>query len=242
LPAVYRKLEWLEKEDLIKRVVSLELNRLISYYQEAADIQTVDGETKRDRRDPSTEKGMGPEAGFSKLFIGLGKMDGITPKNLMDLINDYVEGRVQIGRIDFFTRYSLFDVEEKSAKRVVTALRELDFLGRNVKVDFATEEQLARGNKDRGESGGNRGGFKGRRDEGRGGNYRNDRNEGGYKGGNYKSRSSEGGYKPRTEGSSWGSSKRDGGYGAKGFEAKPYNKDKGYTGAKNKDGFKKKRY
>ena len=289
LPAVYRKLEWLEKEDLIKRVVSLELNRLINYYQDANDIQTVEGETKKDRRDISGEKaGMGPEAGYTKLFIGLGKMDGITPKNLMDLINDYVEGRVQIGKIDFFTRYSLFDVEEVSSKKVVAALRELDFLGRNVKVEFATEEQIARGTKDRAESDGQRGGYKGRRDDG-GSNYRSSgRSEGGYKGGNYKGRSSEGGYKggnseggykprseggykggnseggykpraeggykPRTEGSSYGGPKREGGFGGekKSFEGKPYSKDgakpsypgkdKGYTGNKNKDGFKKKKY
>jgi len=270
-------------------VVSLELNRLINYYQDANDIQTVEGETKKDRRDVSGEKaGMGPEAGYTKLFIGLGKMDGITPKNLMDLINDYVEGRVQIGKIDFFTRYSLFDVEEVSSKKVVAALRELDFLGRNVKVEFATEEQIARGTKDRAESDGQRGGYKGRRDDG-GSNYRSSgRSEGGYKGGNYKGRSSEGGYKggnseggykprseggykggnseggykpraeggykPRTEGSSYGGPKREGGFGGekKSFEGKPYSKDgakpsypgkdKGYTGNKNKDGFKKKKY
>jgi ATP-dependent RNA helicase DeaD len=289
LPAVYRKLEWLEKEDLIKRVVSLELNRLINYYQDANDIQTVEGESKKDRRDVGEKAGMGPEAGYTKLFIGLGKMDGITPKNLMDLINDYVEGRVQIGKIDFFTRYSLFDVEEVSSKKVVAALRELDFLGRNVKVEFATEEQIARGTKDRAESDGQRsGGYKGRRDDG-GSNYRSsNRSEGGYKGGNYKGRSSEGGYKggsseggykprseggykggnseggykpraeggykPRTEGSSYGGPKREGGFGGekKSFEGKPYSKDgakpsypgkdKGYTGNKNKDGFKKKKY
>jgi ATP-dependent RNA helicase DeaD len=291
LPSVYRKLEWLEKEDLIKRMVSLELNRLINYYQDANEIKTIDGLDKKDRRD--TERtSLGPEAGFTKLYVGLGKMDGITPKNLMDLINDYVEGRVQIGKIDFFTRYSLFDVEEQSAKKVVAALRELDFLGRDVKVEFATEEQIARGTKDRSESEGERrgGGYKGRRDDSHSGsNYRSGKSsEGGYKGGNYKGRSSEGsykggsseggykgksteggykgrssegGYKPRTEGGSFGAKHEGGGsdrpagnYGGekRGFEAKPYSgggekrsypgKDKGYTGNKNKDGFKKKKY
>jgi len=143
LPSVYRKLDWLDKEDLIKRMVSQELDRLIDYYKGAEEIRTLDEKSKKDS--PYTEKREGTEPGFKKLFIGLGKMDGITPKNLMDLINSYVEGRVQIGRIDFFTRYSLFDIEETASKRVVQALRELDFLGRQVKVDFATEEQMSRG-------------------------------------------------------------------------------------------------
>lgn len=171
LPSVYRKLEWLDKEDLIKRMVALEFDRLIDYYKEAAEIRTVD---EFDRKEKSnTDRNLkNPEAGFKKIFIGLGKMDGITPKNLMDLVNDYVEGRVQIGRIDFFTRYSLFDVEEAASKKVVNALRELDFLGRNVKVDFATEEQMARGTKERSEGDNNRnrggGGYPRRREEGSG--------------------------------------------------------------------------
>jgi len=151
LPSVYRKLDWLDKEDLIKRMVSQELDRLIDYYKEAEEILTVEDYGKKDRNAP--EKRMGPEQGFKKLFIGLGKMDGITPKNLMDLINSYVEGRVQIGKIDFFTRYSLFDVDEAAAKNVIQALRELDFLGRQVKVDFATEEQMARGKSEKPEEG-----------------------------------------------------------------------------------------
>lgn len=181
LPSVYRKLEWLDKEDLIKRMVSLEFNRLIDYYKEAADISTVQDS---DRRSASVDK---PEAGYKKVFIGLGKMDGINPKNLMDLINDYVEGRVQIGKIDFFTRYSLFDVEEQSAQKVVSALRELDFLGRNVRVDFATEEQMARGSQERSanERPYARGG-----DRKRSGSYSASKRSGGYSGGDSRAASS----------------------------------------------------
>ena len=293
LPSVYRKLEWLEKEDLIKRVVSLELNRLISYYENADEIRTVDESEKRERKDRVVTVS-GPEPGYTKLFIGMGKMDGITPKNLMDLVNDHIEGHVEIGKIDFFTRYSLFDVEEKAAKEVVSSLRELDFLGRNVKVEFATEEQMARGTKERAESGDrreSRGGYSSERGRS-GGSYRGrsesgsyrgrseGRSEGGYKGrseGGYKGRSeggykghSEGGYKGHSEGGYRGRSaegdssngpKREGGYRGRtensaggekrGYGAKPFsgdekrsysNKDKGYTGSKDKDGFKKKRY
>jgi ATP-dependent RNA helicase DeaD len=151
LPQVYRKLEWLEKEDLIKRVVSQELNRLLEYYRDAEEIRTIDESARTERKDRDRNSAE-PEPGFTKIFIGLGKMDGINPKNLMDLVNDYVKDRVRIGRIDFYTRYSLFDVEEKASKTVVNALRDLDFLGRNVKVDFATEEQISRGIKEKGES------------------------------------------------------------------------------------------
>lgn len=146
LPQISRKLEWLDKDDLIKRMVSLEFNRLIRYYQEAKDIQSVDESPKEKKKKSGRGEDdvVGTEAGFSKLFINLGKMDGITPKNLLNLLNDNIEGRVQVGRMDFFTRYSLFDVDEQSARRVVLALRNLDFFGRPLRVDFASEDQIHR--------------------------------------------------------------------------------------------------
>ena len=42
MPSIYRKLEWLDKEDIIKRVVSLEFNRMIDYYIDNYDIEVVD--------------------------------------------------------------------------------------------------------------------------------------------------------------------------------------------------------
>jgi len=156
-------------------------------------------------------------------------MDGISPKNLMDLVNSYVEGRVQIGRIDFYTRYSLFDVEEVAAKRVIQALRELDFLGRQVKVDFATDEQMERGNKERSDFGG------------RPGNAPYGKRDGGYN----KSRSNYGGnkegYGQRRDDNSRG--KDD--YGKRSFSAygkKDYGKKDAPFGGKSKEGYPRKRY
>jgi len=79
LPSVYRKLDWLDKEDLIKRMVSQEFDRLIDYYKEAEDIKTLDEYDRKERNDKDRSLKV-PEAGFQKLFIGLGKMDGITQK------------------------------------------------------------------------------------------------------------------------------------------------------------------
>lgn len=206
LPSVYRKLEWLDKEDLIKRMVALEFNRLIDYYKDASEIKTVEEGDKKDRK--TGDRGpQAAEQGFTKIYIGIGKMDGINPKNLLDLVNDYVDGRVQIGRIDFFTRYSLFDVEEASSKKVVNALRQLDFLGRNVKVDFATEEQISRGSKEKGESERGRIGDRGRqrssegssRNYGKKDGYRSSENRGRDDYGKRSHSSHGGGYKKRTD-------------------------------------------
>lgn len=168
LPNVYRKLEWLSKEDLIKRVISQELNRLIDYYQDAEEISVVSGSRREGR-----ESNSGPEEGYSKIFISLGKMDGIKPGNLMEIINDCFEKKIKIGKIDLFTRYSMFDVEEAFAKQVVSKLKDLNYLGRNIKIDFATKEQMEKMNSSSGRrSGGSS--FSGRRSSG------NRRSSGGY--------------------------------------------------------------
>lgn len=49
MPSIYRKLEWLDKEDIIKRVVSLEFNRMIDYYKDNDDIEVVDENAPRER-------------------------------------------------------------------------------------------------------------------------------------------------------------------------------------------------
>lgn len=153
LPSVYRKLDWLDKEDLIKRIVSMEFNRLIDYYQVNEDFEAV-----KEREKGSKRVEVVKEEGFTKVFINIGKMDGVTPKNLLGIINDCVEGKAEIGRIDLFTRYSLFDVADASADKVIRELNTLRLRGRNIKAYEATDEQINRGTRDRQEekAGGNR--------------------------------------------------------------------------------------
>ena len=38
LPSIFEKLEWLEREELIKRFISVEFNRFLEYYKDAADL------------------------------------------------------------------------------------------------------------------------------------------------------------------------------------------------------------
>ena len=153
LPQVYRKLEWLDKEELIKRLVSMEFHRILAYYQDNEDIETIVEKSAKDKTQDDRPRGKSQnittEEGFTKIYIGLGKMDGLLPKNLLELLNANVEGRVQVGRIDLFRRYSLFDVDNKNAKKVLRALRSLRYLGRDVRVEFASDEQLARAQRER---------------------------------------------------------------------------------------------
>lgn len=160
LPGVRKKLEWLSEEDLLKRVLSLEFNRLLEYYRDMPDIDlnASDSKEKGDRkgRDRKGERERGDkdrrtaQDGYERLMVNIGKADGFFPGNLMELVNRSVTGsKPEIGRIDLLPEYTLFDVRKKDARRVVDALRNADFFGRKVRAEFATDRDYAREAKDR---------------------------------------------------------------------------------------------
>ncbi len=139
LPEVYRKLEWLDKEDLIKRVVSREFGRFLQYYANAPEIEepsSSDSGKKNGKRN-----GRQAEEGYTRLFLNLGKVDGFYAKEVMKLVNDHVHGKVEIGRIDLMKSFSFFEVAEEETDRVIKALSSVHVKGRKVTVEVATGEQ-----------------------------------------------------------------------------------------------------
>lgn len=149
---VSRKLGWLGAEDLLKRVLSLEFNRLLDYYKDAPKIDYVaDRKERKERKE--TEKDNRPrtnkekdrrtaEKGMSRIYINLGKADGFYAGNLIDMLNRNVQGhRVEVGRIDLLTGYSLFDVKKSDAARVVGSLKGIDFLGKRVYSEIAEQNK-----------------------------------------------------------------------------------------------------
>ena len=140
MPEIYRKLEWLSKEDLIKRMVSHEFNRFLDYYRDREEIETPTDSRERNTHD-SRERGSRKAApGFTHLFINLGKMDSFFPSELISLLNSNTRGRIELGRIDLMKNFSFFEVEEKEAQNVVKALNRANWNGRKVSVEVAGEE------------------------------------------------------------------------------------------------------
>ncbi len=150
LPEVFRKLEWLSKEDVIKRVVSREFGRFLSYYANAPEIvQPTEGRRKGEKAPaesrPRSERrqGSGPreaEAGYRRLFINLGKRDNFYAREIINLVNRYVKGKVEIGRIDLTTNCSFFEVPEGEADYVMKKMGKARVGDRQVVVDLADRE------------------------------------------------------------------------------------------------------
>ncbi len=150
LPGVRKKLEWLSEEDLLKRVLSLEFNRLLAYYQNMPDIdlnESDKGKKGRKESEPREKKDKDrreAEEGYERLMVNIGKSNGFFPGNLMELVNKNVAGpKPVIGRIDLLPGYTLFDVRKDDAHRVLDALKHADFFGDKIYAEVATDRDYS---------------------------------------------------------------------------------------------------
>ncbi|MBO4905746.1 MAG: DEAD/DEAH box helicase [Bacteroidaceae bacterium] len=142
LPEVRRRLEWLDKDDLLKRMVSREFGRFLRYYAGAPDIEEVKpGNESGSRRGKKGERSShNAEEGFTRLFITLGKVDGFYAKEIIGVVNKRCGGdKVEIGRIDLRPTFSFFEVRSEDAERVLSSLKGLTVKGRRIGVDVADD-------------------------------------------------------------------------------------------------------
>ncbi len=158
MPVIYKKLAWLDREDLIKHFVSVEFNRFLQYYENAPDInvdesrhfeeETEYGE-KRRRKRGRDEKGIRGDRGgrkdrgragydFSRFFFNLGKKNGVSKRTIIDLINQNLPSKsVEIGNIDVMKSFSFFEVDKRYEKEVLRAFENAKYKGQRIGIDIA---------------------------------------------------------------------------------------------------------
>ena len=161
---ISRFFEFIDKEDIIKKIVSIEFGKFLSYYANAPEIEKPSsrrkdegGRTKAEGgRSKERSRGRGSrkaEAGFRRLFINLGKKDGFFPGELMQFLNKNVKGHVEVGHIDLQNTISFFDVAEEDADRVTKYLTGAKYKGREVRCndgDATPNPSMRRGTKEEG--------------------------------------------------------------------------------------------
>lgn len=147
LPVVYKKLEWLSREELIQRFVSVEFNRFLEYYKGAKDLNpTSRSEQKdefqagrknnREKREGNRERREGSiaEAGYSRFFLSVGKNRNIAPQDVIGMINDLCGRKdIPIGRIDIGQKFSFFEVDQRFEDHILKAFSQ----ARNLRVKLA---------------------------------------------------------------------------------------------------------
>ena len=137
---ISRYFEYIDKDELIKKIVSLEFGKFLAYYAEAPEIGAVVPD-KKEKRPQSDKQKLQNKAqkGYRRLFINLGKRDGFYPGELMQTLNRFVGGRQEVGHIDLLDTISYFEVPEKDAKKVMIQLTGIRYKGRTVRCNDADE-------------------------------------------------------------------------------------------------------
>ena len=135
LQDINRYFEFIDKDELIKKIVSLEFGKFLAYYADAPEIEApVKTQEKKPQSD--REKRLNKaQKGYKRLFINLGKKDGFFPGVLMQTLNRYVGGRQEVGHIDLLDTISYFEVPEKDARKVMSQLTGIRYKGRTVRCN-----------------------------------------------------------------------------------------------------------
>jgi ATP-dependent RNA helicase DeaD len=142
LPDIYQKLDGLDREELIKRFVSIEFNQFLSYYENSRDLN---GDDRPERKKPG-------DASFVRFYINQGKMDNLTPARLMGLINECIRKRdVEIGRIEILKSFSFFEIDKSFKEDILEKMNDAIFNDRHVIVEVtsAQKKNKARGKRNK---------------------------------------------------------------------------------------------
>lgn len=131
LPEVYHELRDLSKEDIIKRFASIEFNRFLEYYRDARDLN------KSDKRTFESIETDDRYLTGDRVFINIGKMDGLEKGSLLDLICDFGEvDKKTIGKIDLKGAYSFFEIEKGVTEQLLKNFEGVEIRGRKVRLEL----------------------------------------------------------------------------------------------------------
>jgi ATP-dependent RNA helicase DeaD len=153
MPKVYEELNELSKEEIIKRFAYLEFNHLLDYYRGATDLNlqekhNINTERQGERRFESTSRGESRSYGSGdRLFINLGKADGLEKGGMLGLICDRARiNKSVIGRIDLKGVYSFIEVEADAIQAIISNLNGFEYKGRIIRIEQqATEQKRSNG-------------------------------------------------------------------------------------------------
>ena len=141
---IMRQFEYVDKEDIIKKMVTMTFGRFLDYYKDAPVIEKPSSKGGKEKQTQRTKVSGGTrkheaEPGYKRLFVNLGKADGFYPGEIMQFLNRNMKQRQEVGHIDLLSKFSYIEVPEKDARRVIKAINGLEYKGRTVRCNDADE-------------------------------------------------------------------------------------------------------
>jgi len=142
LDVIYKKLAWLPREELIKRFVSVEFNRFLSYYKDAPDLN-IKVQKGRDR-DRDSRNSRGSNMNFTRFHINLGSKHKVSVVDLISIINKQTGNKsIEIGKIEVLNNFSFFEIDKSREKEIVQGFKDLTRDGISVKVEVSKSKGKA---------------------------------------------------------------------------------------------------
>jgi len=187
LPAIYEVMKDLTKEELIKKMVSVEFNRFISYYKKNRDLSS---QSAGERRESTPREGSsGGNDGATRYFVNIGSRDNFDWMSLKDFLRDTLGlGRDDVFKVDVKEGFSFFNTDAEHTNTVLETLNNMHYEGRRINVEVSKNEggggRSNSGRRDHNGRNSGGGGFGGPRPERRGESFgggapRRDSNAGG---------------------------------------------------------------
>jgi ATP-dependent RNA helicase DeaD len=130
LPAIYKQLQGISKEEIIQRFVSAEFNRFLSYYRDAPDLNV---ELKK------REGG----SGVARLSVNIGLMERFTPKSIKTYLVETAKVEdLRILNVDVMKSCSFFETAAGQAASLIAAFKKVSFKNRRVHIEYADPKHL----------------------------------------------------------------------------------------------------
>ena len=125
LKDIYQKLEWLDRDELIKRFVSVEFNRFLNYYKEANKLQS--------KRSKKSEKKRGNKKSMTGFSINIGRKHRASPIDIISIINRALKSNdIEIGKIELNRYQSFFEIDKDFADELTSNIKKIDFRGNDI--------------------------------------------------------------------------------------------------------------
>ncbi|RRQ48240.1 ATP-dependent helicase [Maribacter algicola] len=153
LPAINDVLKGIDREDLIKKIVSVEFTRFFNYYNKTKDLNSSSERSNDDGRVSYSDNGNGSV----RYFINVGEKDGYDWMSLKDFIRDTVGlGKEDVYKVDVKESFSFFNTEAAVTEQILSTFTEFKVDGRFVNVEVSKNpgggggNRRSKGGKDKG--------------------------------------------------------------------------------------------
>jgi ATP-dependent RNA helicase DeaD len=159
LPKIYEKLEWMDRNDLIQRFVSIEFNRFLEYYKSMPDLNSPSEAKFKDRDRDRSKPSRGGNSNYTRYFINLGVTDGLKPAQLIGMINDFTGMRdIAVGEIEILKNFSFFEADTQFQNQIIDGFKGQKLKKREINLEIAEKRRGGGGkpkfNSDRKSTGG----------------------------------------------------------------------------------------